>query len=82
MRMIISKSALISDQEFDLDQVKGKVVTSKKVKIPNLQVVVIKELTKVTGHPKHVHVLVELSFKGKVYLYQETPLNWYQEYQV
>ena len=34
---IISKSALISDLEFDLGQVKGHVVTSKKVKIPNLK---------------------------------------------
>ena len=35
--MIISKSALVSDPEFDLDQVKGKVVTREKVKIPTLQ---------------------------------------------
>ena len=34
MSTIISKSALVSDLEFDLDQVRGKVVTSKKVKIP------------------------------------------------
>ena len=61
MSMIISKSALISDPEFDLDQVKGKVVTSKKVKIPTLQTVVVKGLTKITGHQKHVHVLVEPS---------------------
>ena len=31
---IISKSSQVSDQEFYLDQVKGKVVTTKKVKIP------------------------------------------------
>ena len=60
MRMIISKSALVSDLKFDLDQVKGKVVTSKKVKIPALQTVVVKGLTKVTGYQKHVHILVEL----------------------
>ena len=48
--MIISKSAPISDLEFDLDQVKGKVVTSKKVKIPGLQTAIVKGLTKVTGH--------------------------------
>ena len=30
---IISKSSQVGDQEFDLDQVKGKVVTTKKVKI-------------------------------------------------
>ena len=57
--MIISKSALVSD----LDQVKGKVVMSKKVKIPGLQTVVVKGLTKVTGHQKCVHVLVEPSSK-------------------
>ena len=43
--MIISESALISDPEFDLDQVKGKVVTSKKVRILTLQMVVLKGLT-------------------------------------
>ena len=42
--MIISKSAPVSDLEFDLDQVKGKVVTSKKVKIPTLQTVIVKGL--------------------------------------
>ena len=52
--MIISKSAPVSDPEFDLDQVKGKVVTSKRVKIPTLQTVVVKGLTKVTGYQKHV----------------------------
>ena len=61
--MIISKSAPTSDQEFDLDQVKGKVVTSEKVKIPALQTVVVKGLTTVTGHQKCVHVLVETSPK-------------------
>ena len=35
MSKIISKSTLVSDPEFDLgDQVKGKVVTSEKVKMP------------------------------------------------
>ena len=34
---IISKSALVSNPDFDLDQVKGKVVTCEKVKIPTLQ---------------------------------------------
>ena len=59
--MIISKSALVGDPEFDLDQVKGKVVTSEKVKIPTLQTAVVKGLTMVTGHQKCVHVLVEPS---------------------
>ena len=51
---IISKSAPVSDSEFDLDQVKGKVVMSKKVKIPALQTMIVKGLTKVTGHQNHV----------------------------
>ena len=59
----ISKLALVSNPEFDLDQVKGKVVTCEKVKIPTLQTAVVKELTMVTGHQKHVHVLVEPSPK-------------------
>ena len=61
--MIISKSALVSDPEFDLDQVKGKVVTREKVKIPILQTVVVKGFTMVTGCQKCVHVLVEPSPK-------------------
>ena len=61
--MIISKSALVSDLELDLDQVKGNIVTSKKVKIPILQTKIVKGLTKVAGHQKHVQVLVEPSPK-------------------
>ena len=63
MSIIISKSSQVSDQEFDLDQVKGKVVTTKKVIVPAFQTVVAKGLTKVTGHQKSVHVLVEQSPK-------------------
>ena len=58
---ILSKAALISDPEFDLEQVKGKVVTSKNIKTPAFQTVNVKGLTKVTGHQKCVHVLVEPS---------------------
>ena len=65
MSTIISKSSQVSDQEFDLDQMKGKVVTTKTVKIPTLQTVITKGLTKVTGHQKHVHVLVEPSSRYK-----------------
>ena len=61
MSTIISKSSQVSDQEFDLEQVKGKVVTTKKVKIPVFQTVITKGFIKVTGHQKHVHVLVEPS---------------------
>ena len=58
---IISKSSQVGDQEFDLDQVKGKVVTTKKMKIPTFQTVIARGLTKVTRHQKCVHVLVEPS---------------------
>ena len=61
--MIISKAALVSDPEFDLHQVRGKVVTCEEVKIPVLQTIVVKGLTMITGHCKHVHVLVEPSTK-------------------
>ena len=63
MSTIILKSSQVSDQEFDLDQVKGKVVTTKKVMIPAFQTVIAGGLTKVTGHQKCVHVLVEPSPK-------------------
>ena len=63
MSTIISKSSQVSDQEFDLDQVKGKVVTTKKVMIPAFQTVIARGLTKVTGHQKSVHVLVKPSPK-------------------
>ena len=49
---IISKSSQIGNQEFDLEQVKGKVVNTKKMKIPAFQTVIAKGLTKVTGHQK------------------------------
>ena len=65
MSTIISKSSQVGDQEFDFDQVKGKVVTTKKVKIPTFQTVIAKGLTKVAEHKKHVHVLVEPSPKCK-----------------
>ena len=58
---IISKAALVSDPEFDLDQVRGKVVTCREVKIPALQTIVVKGLTMITGHCKHVHELMESS---------------------
>ena len=53
----ISKAAPASDLEFDLDNVRGRVVTCEEVTIP------IKGLTMITGHCKHVHVLMELSPK-------------------
>ena len=49
------------DREFDLNKVEGNVIIRKKVTIPALHTIVVKGLTKVTGHHKHVHVLVEPS---------------------
>ena len=57
------KVSMVSDLEFDLVQVKGKVVTSEEVKIHALQTVIVRGLTMITGHQKHVHVLVEPSPK-------------------
>ena len=47
---IIRKSSQVSDQEFHLDQVQGKVVITKKVIIPAFQTVIVRGLIKVTGH--------------------------------
>ena len=60
---IISKLSRVSDQEFDLEQVKGKAVISKEVKIPAFQTMITEGLPKVMRHQKHVHVLVEPSPK-------------------
>ena len=62
---IISKSSQVSDQEFNLDKIQGKVVIAKRVIIPDFQTVIVRRLTKVTGHQEHVHVLVEPSPKCK-----------------
>ena len=61
MSTILSKSSQVSDTEFDLDQVKGKVVVMKKVVVPTFQMLIVKGIMKVTRHQKHVHVLVEPS---------------------
>ena len=60
---IISKDTSMNDPEFDLDHVRGRVVISEEVTIPSLQTTVLKGLTMITGHHKHVHVLMELSHK-------------------
>ena len=56
---IISKTIAISDPDFNLDQVQGNVVIREEVTIPALQITVVTGLTTITGHHKHVHVLVE-----------------------
>ena len=58
---IIVKTTSVSDPEFDLDHVRGKVVTSEEVTIPASQTIVVKGLTMITGHHKHVHMLIESS---------------------
>ena len=60
---VLSKSSQVSDKEFGLDQIKDKVVITKKVIVPAFQMVIARGLTKVTGHQKHVYELVEPSPK-------------------
>ena len=60
---IILKAISLSDPDFDLDQVKGRVMISEEVTIPASQTTVVKGLTMTTGHHKCIHVLVELSHK-------------------
>ena len=57
---IILKATFVSDPGFDLDQVRGRVVISEEVTIPASQTTVFKRLTTITGHHKHIYVLVEL----------------------
>ena len=57
--VIILKTIPVSDLEFDLDNVRGRVVTYEEVTIPASQRVVVRGLTIITGHCKCVHVLVE-----------------------
>ena len=64
-RTVLSKSSQVNDKEFDLDQVKGKVVVTEKIVVPAFQTLIVKGLTKVTGHQKCVHILVEPSPKCK-----------------
>ena len=61
--IIISKATSVSNLEFDLDNVRGKVITSEEVTIPTSQTVIVKGLTIITGHHKCIHVLMELSPK-------------------
>ena len=61
--MIILKAAPASELEFDLDNVRGRVVTCEEVTIPALQTIVVKGLNMITGHCKCVHVLMESSPK-------------------
>ena len=53
----------MSDPKFDFDHLRGRVVISEEVTIPAPQTTVMKGLTMITGHHKHVHVLKELSHK-------------------
>ena len=60
---IISKATSVSEPNFDLDHVRGRVVISEEVTIPASQTTVVKGLTTITGHHKCVHVLMESSHK-------------------
>ena len=60
---IILKATSVSEPNFDLDNVRGRVVISEEVTIPASQITVVKGLTMITGHHKCVHVLGESSHK-------------------
>ena len=60
---IILKATSVSDPDFDLDHVRGRVVISEEVTIPASQTTVVKGLTMITGHHKCIHVLMESSHK-------------------
>ena len=60
---IILKATSVTDPDFDLDHVRGRIVISEEVTIPASQTTVVKGLTMITGHHKHVHVLVVSSHK-------------------
>ena len=60
---IILKATSVGDLEFDLDHVRGRVVTSEEVTIPTSQTIVVKGPTMITGHHKCVHVLMKSSPK-------------------
>ena len=63
VRTIILKATSVSDPDFDLDHVRGRVVISEEVTIPASQTTVVKGLTTITGHHKCIHVLMESSHK-------------------
>ena len=60
---IISKATSVSDPEFNLDPVRGRVVISEEVTIPASQTTDVQGLTTITGHHKCIHVLLESSHK-------------------
>ena len=60
---IILKAISVSDPDFNLDLVKGRVVINEEVMIPAPQTTVIKGLTTIRGHHKHIHVLMESSHR-------------------
>ena len=66
---ILSKLSQVSDKEFDVDQVTGKVIVTKKIIIPAFQMIIVRGLIRVTGHQKHVHVLVEPSSKCQKHIH-------------
>ena len=46
---IILKATSVGDWEFDLDHVRGRVVTSEEVTVPASQTIIVKGLTTFTG---------------------------------
>ena len=68
---IISKSSQASDMEFDLGQVKGKVVITKKVIVPAFQTVIARGLTTVTNTKSMSMCWWNHLSIAQVYLFQE-----------
>ena len=72
---VLSKLTQVGNKEFNLGQVKGNVIITKKVTITTFQTIVVKRLMKVTRHHRCVHVLVEPSPKCQTFLSQAISQN-------
>ena len=66
---VLSKSSQVNDQEFNLDQVKGKVVLTKKVIIPAFQMVIARGLKSVSmcwwNHPPIAQIYLFQAIPGR-----------------
>ena len=67
---VLSKSSQVSDQEFDLYQVNGKVVLAKKVIIPAFQTVIAKGLTESLDFKNMSMCWCSHPLNAKIYLFQ------------
>ena len=72
---VLSKSSQVGDKEFDLNQVKGNVVITKKVTIPAFQTIVVKDSQKSLDITSMFTCVVEPSPKCQNILSQAIPQN-------